>query len=58
MGQGLGAQIIRSLIDDLQVANIRCIQLMAADDPSVFYEELGFRSRPAHKPGMEFNMPE
>ena len=53
-GQGLGAAVIRALVDDLLDADIRCIQLMAAEDQSRFYEKLGFRPRPDNKPGMEY----
>lgn len=53
-GQGFGSEIIQSLLDDLRAANIRCIQLMSAEDQSRFYEKLGFKARPANKPGMEF----
>ena len=53
-GTGLGAKLIRALLDELQASGVRCIQLMSAENQSAFYEKLGFEARPANKPGMEF----
>ncbi len=51
--QGIGSKILTILIQECQKAGIRQIQLFCARGKSGFYQEHGFKERPADSPGME-----
>jgi len=53
-GQGIGAQILRQLVQRCLEANIRDIQLFCARGKRGFYENYGFVARPDDAPGMQY----
>ena len=53
--QGIGATLLSSILDDCRDAGISDVQLFSAKGKSIFYEKLGFSSRPEDSPGMQFN---
>lgn len=52
-GGGVGAQIIRMLVDAARERGVDDIQLFAARGRVAFYERNGFRRRPDDAPGMD-----
>lgn len=52
--RGIGAGIVRQLVEGCSAAGIRDIQLFSAAGKIQFYERLGFDIRPAEAPGMRF----
>jgi GNAT superfamily N-acetyltransferase len=57
-GKGIGAEILKRLVDACKAANIRDIQLFSARGKREFYEKRGFRARADEAPGMEYVAPE
>jgi len=53
-GNGIGAEILRQLVEACKAANIRDIQLFSARGKREFYEKRGFRARVDDAPGMEY----
>jgi len=54
--EGIGKEIMKKLIDECKKNNIRDIQLFSAKGKQVFYENLGFTTRPENAPGMEIKL--
>ncbi len=52
--QGIGAQILRRLVEWCIEAKIRDIQLFCARGKRAFYERNGFGARPTDAPGMQY----
>jgi GNAT superfamily N-acetyltransferase len=52
--RGIGRAIMARLIERCHKADIRQVQLFAADGKTPFYQQLGFEPRPAERPGMEY----
>jgi len=51
--KGIGAAILKSLIEQCKKYNIRDIQLFCARGKAEFYKKNGFAVRPFNSPGME-----
>ena len=51
-GSGIGAEILRRLLEQCRRAGIRDVLLFSARGTSGFYEKFGFRKRPGGAPGM------
>ncbi len=49
-GQGIGRQVIRTLISGLKAHGVDWIGLIGEPDTGRFYESLGFRPMPGHTP--------
>jgi GNAT superfamily N-acetyltransferase len=52
--RGIGAAIMRRLVERCRHGRIRDVQLFCARGKAAFYERLGFGPRPADAPGMDF----
>ena len=52
--RGIGAEIVKRLVDACIEAGIREIQLFSATGKTQFYERLGFQVRSAQAPGMRY----
>ena len=52
--QGIGAEILRRLVETCRDAGIRDVQLFAARGRREFYERRGFRARAEESPGMDY----
>ncbi len=52
-GKGVGAEILKILVDKCKKQKIRDIQLFCAKGKSGFYKKHGFSERPGDAPGME-----
>ncbi len=52
--KGIGAEILKMLIDKCKEKNIRDIQLFCAKGKRAFYEKYGFEARPDDAPGMQY----
>lgn len=53
-GQGIGTQILHTLIQQGLEANIRDFQLFCARGKRGFYEKFGFKARPDDEHGMQY----
>lgn len=53
-GGGIGAEIVRRLVEEAQRRGVRDVQLFAARGRAPFYERNGFARRPEDAPGMQF----
>ncbi len=53
-GRGVGAEVLRQLVEQCRKAGIRDIQLFCANGKRRFYEKRGFVARPDEGPGMEY----
>ena len=53
-GNGIGAEILKRVVESCKAANIRDIQLFSARGKREFYEKRGFRARADDSPGMEY----
>lgn len=51
---GIGAEVLKRLVESCKAANIRDIQLFSARGKREFYEKRGFRARADDSPGMEY----
>ena len=56
-GGGIGAEIVRRLVDEAQRRGVRDVQLFAARGRAAFYQRNGFVRRPEEGPGMELAAP-
>lgn len=52
--KGIGAEVLRRLVDKCNREGIRDIQLFCARGKRTFYEKRGFRARDEESPGMEY----
>lgn len=52
-GTGIGAELLRALVDECGRRGITDVQLFAASGRAGFYERNGFAPRPADAPGMQ-----
>lgn len=52
--KGIGAQILKMLLEKCDSAGIRDVQLFCAKGKRVFYEKFGFQARPDDAPGMQY----
>jgi GNAT superfamily N-acetyltransferase len=52
-GRGIGATILRRLIDHCEAHQMRDIQLFSAKGKAGFYRKFGFQERPIDAPGMQ-----
>lgn len=53
-GQGIGAEILKQLVEKCRNAGVRDIQLFSARGKRAFYEKRGFKARPDDAPGMQY----
>lgn len=53
-GRGIGAEVLRRLVDRCNWEGIRDIQLFCARGKRAFYEKRGFKARDEEAPGMEY----
>lgn len=51
-GEGIGAALVRALVQECAQRGVRDVQLFAAAGRRAFYERLGFEVRPDDAPGM------
>ncbi|MFV9424700.1 MULTISPECIES: GNAT family N-acetyltransferase [Microbacterium] len=56
-GAGIGAAIVRCLVDEAHRRGVHDVQLFAAHGRAEFYERNGFVRRPADGPGMDLALP-
>lgn len=54
-GQGIGSEIVSSLVAEVHRRGVGWIQLFAAEGRAPFYSRHGFAARPTTAPGMELN---
>ena len=52
-GRGIGGQILKRIVAECRLRNVRDVQLFAAKGRAGFYEKHGFAARPVDAPGME-----
>ena len=52
-GAGIGAELLRTLVDACAERGITDVQLFAATGRRAFYERNGFAARPVDAPGMQ-----
>ena len=54
--KGIGAEILKLLLDKCKKDNIRDIQLFCAKGKRAFYEKYEFEARPDDAPGMQYKI--
>jgi GNAT superfamily N-acetyltransferase len=57
-GCGIGAEILRRLVEKCRAAGIRDVQLFSAKGKAPFYRKYGFEERPVDAPGMRLRRDE